>query len=322
MVSWLRRYWIEIVVLAIGLVAMNAIFIFSAFRATGTINPEGAAQLGDFVGGYVGTFLVLLSVVLLVATLRNQERAAQRANFETKYYSLIQMHRDNVAELGIQGISGRKVFVVLMREFRELLNIVKVVADRNKQEFTQRQLMHITYYCLFFGVGPNSSRMLKQSLSEFDATFVNSLEVEINQPASKERVRKDRNLTYTPFEGHQSRLGHYYRHLYQSVRYVDQQTIEIDKYEYVKTIRAQLSTHEQALLLLNSLSPMGANWWKTEFIVNYRMVQNIPRDFFNPVTEIDPSKLFDGGYFEWEETSATLLTKTKNSPHKLASRPF
>jgi len=77
----------------------------------------------------------------------------------------------------------------------------------------------------------------------------------------KERVRRERNFDYTPFEGHQSRLGHYYRHLYQMTRYVDEQSIDINKYEYVKTIRAQLSTHEQALLLLNSLTPVGQDWW-------------------------------------------------------------
>lgn len=143
--------------------------------------------------------------------------------------------------------------------------------------------------------------MLKMSLGSFDSNFVSMLEDELNKAEVKEKVQEERSFGYKPFEGHQSRLGHYYRHLYQSVCYVDKQTFPLDKYEYVKTIRAQLSTHEQALLLLNSLSPVGQNWWHKGLITKYRMVQNLPRDFFNPQTELDVNKLFEHGYFEWEE---------------------
>ena len=86
------------------------------------------------------------------------------------------------------------------------------------------------------------------------------------------------------------------------VRYVDQQPLQIDKYEHVKTIRAQLSTHEQALLLINSLTSLGQNWWRLDLIRNYRLVQNIPRYFFDGSAELDLSTLFAPGYFEWEET--------------------
>jgi hypothetical protein len=301
---WFREYWVEILILAIGLVAMNLIFIAHAFRATDTVNPASAGQLGDFVGGYIGTFFALASVVLLTSTLRNQRRSAQVLNFEAKYFELLRLHRDNVAELEVQGVIGRKLFVVLMRELRSALEIVKQVAVKHDLNLSQRQLMHIAYYCLFFGTGPNSSRMLTQSLTDFSACFVSELVTKLDDPGAKHTAQKGRKLAYVPFEGHQSRLGHYYRHLYQAVRYVDQQTIEIDKYQYVKTIRAQLSNHEQALLLLNSLTPIGQNWWSHGFIEKYRMVQNIPRDFFDPNTELDVSFLFRSGYFEWEENES------------------
>lgn len=104
-------------------------------------------------------------------------------------------------------------------------------------------------------------------------------------------------LPYVPLQGHESRLGHYYRHLYQMVWYVDEQGSQIDKYEFVKIIRAQLSTHEQALLLLNSLTPIGNDWWEKKLIVTYRMVQNLPLTFFT-TGEIDLLELFGLRYFE------------------------
>jgi hypothetical protein len=144
--------------------------------------------------------------------------------------------------------------------------------------------------------------MLRTSLSTFDAVFIDAVEKELNNSETKQKCRKERKFKYVPFEGHQSRLGHYYRHLYQMIRYVDQQTLDINKYEYVKTIRAQLSTHEQALLLVNSLTPVGQNWWKKDLIDKYRLVKNIPPEFFDSSTELDTSTLFKPGYFEWQET--------------------
>jgi hypothetical protein len=302
-VRWWQEYKFEVVIVAMGLASVNAIFISKAFRQSSTINPEAAGQLGSFVGGYIGAIFALTGVVLLFSTLKSQRIAFALQNFENKYFELIKMHRDNVAEIELQGASGRKVFVLLLRELRSALDVVREIAKTHKQQLTKQALLTVAYYCLFYGVGPNSSRMLKMSLSDFNAAFIDAVEKELNRSETKAEYRKDRNLDYVPFEGHQSRLGHYYRHLYQMIRYVDQQTLNIDKYEYVKTIRAQLSTHEEALLLVNSLTPIGRNWWHENLIVKYRLVQNIPSEFFDTSTELDAKTLFAPGYFEWQETS-------------------
>jgi hypothetical protein len=150
--------------------------------------------------------------------------------------------------------------------------------------------------------------MLKEALQSFDESFINELINELDNPVTKSIIQKQRNFTYVPFEGHQSRLGHYYRHLYQSISYVDQQTVDINKYEYAKTIRAQLTTHEQALLLLNSFSPIGSNWWDNRYILTYSLVKNIPKNFFDAHEEMDIIQFFPNNYFEWE------ATKTKKPP--------
>jgi uncharacterized protein YlbG (UPF0298 family) len=300
------KYRVEVLIVLSGLAIMNFIFIARAFRQTYTVDRESAAQLGAFVGGYVGPFFTLIGIVLLVTTLRSQKEASEKQHFETKYFELVKMHRDNVAELDLQETSGSRLFVLMIRELRCVLEVLRKTAEASDQELTQTQALHIAYYCLFYGVGPNSSRMLKLSLPEFDPTFIDAVEGQLNKQETKDHYKNIRKFGYVPFEGHQSRLGHYYRHLYQMVRYVDQQTIDIEKYEYVKTIRAQLSTHEQALLLINSLTPTGQNWWQKGVISKYRLVQNIPRGFFDSSTELDMNALFKPGYFEWEEpTDAT-----------------
>ena len=183
--NWLKAYRLEVGILILGFGALNLIFLAKAFRATNTVEPAIAGVLGDFVGGYVGSYFALVSVVLLFTTLKSQRKAYQLQSFENKYFELLKMHRENVAELEIQGTTGRKIFVLLIRELRSLLDIVKSVATEKNQTLTQRQRMHIAYYCLFFGTGPNSSRMLRQSLSNFNPGFIDAVEEEINKPEVK-----------------------------------------------------------------------------------------------------------------------------------------
>lgn len=292
----------ELLIGLAGLGAINIIFLSPAFRGS-KIEPGAAGLLGDFVGGYVGTMFGLVSILLLIHTLRSQQASSAVQGFEDKYFTLLTLHRKNVSELNLGRARGRKVFVLLMREFRQILPRVRDLAVQTGTALTQDQLLEIAYYCLFFGTGPNSSRMLRASLSHYNSSFVDALVRTLKDPETKRSVRAVRQLGYVPFEGHQSRLGHYFRHLYQTVVYIDQQDLPIDRYEYAKTVRAQLSTHEQALLLINARTPLGANWWQHEIILRYRMVQNLPRDFFDARAELDVENLFPSNYFEWQERS-------------------
>jgi hypothetical protein len=305
---WLliSKHKITVLVSAVMLLAVGigAVVFYKLMRGP---HPERAEQMGSFLGGYLGSLFALLGVLLLYATLKSQRISSAQQNFETKYFELLKMHRDNVAEIDLQEASGRRVFVLLLVELRSALAIIRRVARECEQPLSDTRLMHVAYYCTFFGVGPNSSRMLKCSLSEFDRNFIDRVEHELSRDSTKRQVVREQRLGYVPFEGHQSRLGHYYRHLFQMVRYVDEQSpaLNIPKYEFVKTIRAQLSTHEQALLLINSLTPIGRIWWEMQFIENYRLVQNLPQNFFDRATELDLKEIFPAQYFEWEEVLAS-----------------
>jgi hypothetical protein len=314
--NWWKRNWVEICTIIGGLISINLIFCADAFTEINTVNPESAAQLGEFVGGYIGTIFALVSVVFLYSTLKSQRETSQIEAFQNKYFELIKMHRDNVNEIGIGDEKGKKIFVLLLREYRSILNVVKEVAGITSQTFTQEEMFVISYYALFFGVGPNSSRMLKGALKYYDKDFVNQLERKLRSKYEKLKVKDEHKFAFNPFGGHQSRLGHYYRHLFQTVSYVDNQSINIDKYEYAKNLRAQLTTHEQALFFINSLTPMGKDWWTNGLIVNYRLVRNIPLDFFDKNEEIDIEKYFPDKYFEWQEITHPNSDSRKPAANK------
>ena len=302
-----RKYILELSAATGGILMMNAMLFANAYRETDTINPTTAGQFGDFVGGYIGTAFALLSVLLLYRTLRTQQQSAKQQFFESKYFELIKMHRDNVAEMRLHSTLGRHVFPLILRELCAVQAIVCTVASRRHLDLTQHQILHVSYCCVFYGVSQDLSKMLRTSLHEYCSDFIEEIKERLTNASTRAEVVATNDLPYTPFEGQQSLLGHYYRHLYQTIQYVDRHDQNIDHYEYVKTVRAQLSTHEQVLLLINSLCPLGSHWWSESLIIKYKMVKNIPQNFLDPDDFLNVEALFPPGYFEWQEIS----TKTQ-----------
>lgn len=115
------------------------------------------------------------------------------------------------------------------------------------------------------------------------------------------------------FGGNQYQLGHYFRHLFQTVKYVDEQPnwlfSQTEKYDYVKTLRAQMSNYEQALLFINSLTIMGRNWEYTNkdskcLITTYSLIKNLPQKF---IPRMNPKNYYPGIAFEWEKDEEANL---------------
>lgn len=279
------------------------------------ITYESSGQIGDTFGGILGPLVGFAGVLTTFAAfylqhVANKEQTEQFdkqdsdlkvERFENVYFELIKLHRENVAEMKVGEFVGRKVFVKMLREFREVLKFTKQACET--YNLTSLQQIDIAYLTFYYGLGPNSTRILKSALAGYPDEIISCLIEKISNEHLKRKVSKERKLYYRPFGGHQSRLGHYFRHLYQTIKYVHEREVDIDKYQYIKILRAQLSNHEQALLMFNSLSRLGNVWGKENLISKYRLIKNIPKEFIDNENEIDVKSLFPDVTFEWEETN-------------------
>ena len=99
--SFINRYWIQLLTIIFGIVLMNSIFLFEKYRDSIEIKTEDFGQVGDFIGGYVGTLFALVSILFLYSTLKDQRESSETEKFENKYFALIELHRNNVSEIGI-----------------------------------------------------------------------------------------------------------------------------------------------------------------------------------------------------------------------------
>lgn len=189
-----------------------------------------------------------------------------------------------------------------------------ILTDRYTNYYNIRFLKYVVYYC---GMKPHPDHSLYSPWKkEFDINYFTQMLADDIELHELETPRLDtfqklpptvfyNIIEQRPFKfygGHQHKLGHYYRHLFQTVHYINNQQIltYAEKYDYIKTLRAQLSTPEQYLLFFNSISTMGRKWELREslsqekaidynklLITKYNLVKNIPQLNFVGQINID-----------------------------------
>ena len=132
------------------------------------------------------------------------------------------------------------------------------------------------------------------------------------------------------FSGNQHLLGHYFRHLFQTVKYIDQQKWWVlsqkEKYEYIKTLRAQMSNYEQALFFINSLTQLGRKWEfenpdGKELISTYNLIKNLPQHF---IPNMEPQFYYPNIDYDWKENyqPKKITAMKKNSTIKMGNDEF
>ncbi|MES2485505.1 MAG: putative phage abortive infection protein [Bacteroidota bacterium] len=231
----------------------------------------------------------------LQSQIDNQNDQIKIQKIESQFYEMLKLHRENISEMQIHGYdfeeihlslkkfekvtTGRKVFVTMKTEleFIILLYVKDHVLD---QEGFQK-----CYKIFFSGLDEfekkhPSEKVFSQTLRLIRARHEHPIGIIKNIARKKHSKDLDLNINYKPFSGHASRLGHYFRHLYLTVKSVANSTVISDyedKINYLRILRAQLSNHEQILLFYNWLSNYGSDCENDtqQFFTEYSMIHNL-----------------------------------------------
>jgi len=298
------------------------------------------ANIGSYIGGVVGSLFTLSGFFLLYLTLQKQKEAFLKERFENKFFELLKLHRENVNEFEIRnGVKGRKCFIVMLNEFHYIYKLTQIgAAIESKTDkhylfeddaFKDEKVVDLAFKIFFFGVGYNSEKQLQHFVSanefKFYKEFIkenlkniqdgylkfkkenNGEYYEVNAPIDGEGDELTFETICYPFDGHSIRLGHYYRLLFQCVKFVDRQIILSDdeKKFFINTLRAQLSNQEQLLLYYDSLSEFGRVWHKKGYFKKYFFLRNIPLALVrvkpHPHEKIGVLNEEGKVYFEWDK---------------------
>lgn len=216
--SW--RYRIALILSGLG----AALILFFAFFKgpfndySFQINPTLASNFGGFIGGVVGPIFSLAGVFLLFETLIYQRTSFQKQQFENRYFELLKIHRENVSEMThtppdkTETAQGRRVFIEMRKQFGEIYGQVCRIMERSEDSFTERDKVNISYLVLFFGVGETSTYVLEHYIYQNYNNYKKVIDQVVYEFAFDAK-----------HDGHQSRLAHYFRHLFHMVKFVDQE---------------------------------------------------------------------------------------------------
>lgn len=279
----------------------------------GTLNPV-LGLFGIIVGG-------LAFYAQYQANKQIQDQFAIQ-QFESQFFEMLRLHKENVNEMKISGydynksisynkktgeeiitrseverfVEGRKVFVSMVKELVACYEFCKLYDIANK--YHSQDLLELSYRIFFFGsasslitsqnIDKEFIRMIKDQLKLIRDQHKESVGG-VNEFLTRDPEKQIKlHIKYTPFTGHENRLGHYYRHLYGIVKYVVNKEKEgLFPYgksrEYLKIVRGQMANDEQLMLYYNYRIGFGGDWdYKgksgNEYFTKYRVLHNLPID--------------------------------------------
>lgn len=173
---------------------------------------------------------------------QNTTLASQK--FENTFFHLLQMHHEIVKSITLTTTSYDS----------------KVMSD----------------VVLIQAQGRESFRELYKKLSNEFNNIKNSFPL-LNADPSELEIINSAYLNF--FEYSQSKVGHYFRNLYNIMKFIHRSNID-DKKFYANLVRAQLSAYELLLLFYNCLSDCGKEKFKP-ITEDYALLENIPEDLLD-----------------------------------------
>lgn len=316
----------RIIIYCTGAFALLSIALFlinrlSSFDRSLPIDTSLLADYGTLVGGLATAALTIASIYLIIQTINEQQKYFKQNEVEQRIFEFIRLYRENVNEVSGKGYEGRNLFIMIRNEVLQALEIVQkhlTSATDYREDFVgEKNAAHIdmAFLIVYFGTSNMTDDYLLTTFkndycSEAKATKilddVRAIYKEIKTNNETAKTDHSKAYKYLPFDGHQSRLGHYFRHLYHTVTFVNNLPDDLypfeEKYKYVKMLRGQISNHEQALIFFNSLSRLGSQWETAQkedskkLITKYALIKNIKDGFTG---ELKPDKFY--GKIQYED---------------------
>lgn len=300
------------------------------------LSYKDTGEIGDIIGGTTAPFIGFIGIIVTFYAfwVQYQSNIYQRGDiklerFENQYYEMLRLHKENILEMEIgKAIKGRKCFVRMLYEYKfiylTLYHLSEFHKTSLKKKYSKEQLSVVAYLVFFNGndsiVANNSGIYNNGDMALLQLVYSRLREVQIayqkkSKKEPEEKIKEEDSEAwfifeefYYPFDGHSTRLSHYYRHLFQTVSFIVDSDIvpdRLSKYRYLKLLRAQLSNHEQAMLYYNGLTAFGRKWINLGYFSDYRMIKNVPFNITNfgltPKENITSPNKYGEIVFEWLE---------------------
>ncbi|TWC81428.1 putative phage abortive infection protein [Rhizobium sp. SJZ105] len=235
--------------------AFCIVIVATAFAIVHFDAEATGGTFGDFIGGTLNPILTFLTFMALLITivLQQKELAETRNELAASARALEDQHQS----------LDRQNFETT---FFQMLTLHNTIVNSIDLEWKNRQPN--TYDAMSGDI--NRRAVGRDCFKQFFANYKQYYD-EIGELEDKERLQRAYNRFW---DWRQQDLAHYYRYLYNVLRFVHDYKGISDKLRYVKLLRAQLSDYELLLLFYTALNKNGLNYWI--YIHDYELFDNLP----------------------------------------------
>lgn len=255
--------------------------------------------LGDYIGGFWGTFIGAFTLIAVFLTWRATRHTEYRSKTYQVFAEMLRTHEEIVSSMQVNGFKGRDALVLVLSEFYAIYKITKSVSDAGAA-WDINSRIDIAYTYTFFGPHVVAASALKH----YNQEQIKNVHDRIHE------IRRENKDPKKIYAGHQNRLSHYFRNLYSAYVFIESSRLrDNEKLSLAKILRSKLSNYEQALVALNVVSHLGQEWERAGILFKYKPVKNIPEMFFTFDKDFTLKNRFPYINFEWE-SSATHAVKT------------
>ena len=268
--------------------------LFNLFSFSRVLDKDLVISYGTLISGLFGPILSLLSIFIIYDSFREQVKNnkeqifMQNLNNDIKYlrdYVSLITYNDPASNIILHDKMGERFFI---KAKVELYKIYQVVSKNIPDE---EDRIGATFEIFYIGVSENKLETLKSYLGKrANNESVEKLLKELRNKKSKFNKR----IVY--YDGHQGKLGHYFRQLYYIIETIDNCSLDIKKDDMIKRVIVKMGVYEQTILCYYSFAFLGKNWREKNYIDKYGLITSIPKNFL----PFDPKKYFEID-FEYEK---------------------
>ncbi len=236
------------------------------------LDEDLSSKYGTFVSGYAGSIFLLINIVLLVYIHFEQTKS----EVEKAFYLFLNIHRDNVEKISNKiGQTGQNTIEQITIIIDEIMNFLRKIPE---EQLSKNKKIELAYIIIFFGYNSRATNIISRNYPDIISTYI-GLKSNILNYSSCSKLK---NAT-GQFDGYQKYLSNYFRHLFQFVKFIDEnkKISKSQKKILMKILRSQLSTQEQSLLLVNAISRIGKPWITNKYLEKYQLIKNIPLGYFD-----------------------------------------
>lgn len=211
-----------------------------------SLGNSSFGEWGDFFGGVLNPILTFIMFMGLLITIVIQQEELKETRVELKR---------SADALGEQGAGMKRqnfesTFFKMLSIHNDIVNSIDLVNSNNR--ITSGRDCFNVFYTRF-------NKEYRKHVEQGKGRYTEQQYIE---------------LAYQIFwKNHQTELGHYYRYLYNIVRFVEEEGFEGGP--YLRLIRAQISDQELLLLFYNCVTKNGGNF--TRLVEKYALLDNMPK---------------------------------------------